>query len=57
MIGTGSALTRNELLRRHLVAKLAEASAHLHMRSAADAAIGAALYPVLLTPRVDEGER
>ncbi|TYZ57374.1 hypothetical protein PybrP1_009535 [[Pythium] brassicae (nom. inval.)] len=45
MIGTGSALTRNELLRRHLAAKLAESSTQLHLRSAADAAIGAALYP------------
>lgn len=48
MIGTGSALARNELLRRHLAAKLADPASQLAIQSAADAAIGAALAPVVL---------
>uniref|UniRef100_K3XB25 Carbohydrate kinase FGGY N-terminal domain-containing protein n=1 Tax=Globisporangium ultimum (strain ATCC 200006 / CBS 805.95 / DAOM BR144) TaxID=431595 RepID=K3XB25_GLOUD len=47
MIGTGSALVRNALLRHFLAAKLADPTAQLRIQDAADAAIGAALLPLL----------
>lgn len=48
MIGTGSALVRNELLRHFLAAKLVYPTSQLQVQNAADAAVGAALAPVLL---------
>lgn len=48
MIGTGSALMRNELLRHFLAAQLADPLAQLQLQNAVDAAVGAAIAPVLL---------
>lgn len=51
MIGTGSALERNALLRHFLAAKLVDASHQLQIQSAADAALGAAVTPLLVHKR------
>ena len=48
MIGTGNALVRNELLQHFLQRHLAEPS-HLQLQTATDAAVGAALAPVLVS--------
>ncbi|KAG6969372.1 hypothetical protein JG688_00005346 [Phytophthora aleatoria] len=50
MIGTGNALVRNELLQRFLQRRLAQPQ-ELHLQTAADAAVGAALTPSLLDGR------
>ncbi|KAF1777333.1 Homeodomain-like [Phytophthora cactorum] len=50
MIGTGNALVRNELLQRFLQRRLAQPQG-LHLQTAADAAVGAALTPSLLDGR------
>ncbi|CAH0519443.1 unnamed protein product [Peronospora belbahrii] len=48
IIGTGNALVRNELLQRFLLRCLAQPS-QLELQTAADAAVGAALTPSLLS--------
>ena len=48
MIGTGNALVRNELLQHFLLRHLAEPS-YLQLQTATDAAVGAALAPLLVS--------